>query len=143
MEPCFSCLYLTYCIEYVWKSSLSSVYFKEHNEHNDQEYYWPTIYRAGTAVVSTITSFYHLLDALERTKTNFKSEYKKNITEVKKNIFLINRYAIAKRNLKILRRNCENEQDYYSNFYIHLIYWKKWKEIIMKRHKIIIHVMKV
>ena len=31
-----------------------SVYFKE--LHNEQEYYWPTIYRAGTAVVSTITS---------------------------------------------------------------------------------------
>ena len=29
-----------------------SVYFKE--LHNDQAYYWPTIYRAGTAVVSTI-----------------------------------------------------------------------------------------
>ena len=24
--------------------------------HNVQEYYWPTIYRAGAAVVSTITS---------------------------------------------------------------------------------------
>ena len=32
-----------------------SVYFKE--LHNDQEYYWPTIYWAGAAVVSTITSF--------------------------------------------------------------------------------------
>ena len=31
-----------------------SVYFKE--LHNQQEYYWPTIYRAGAAVVSTITS---------------------------------------------------------------------------------------
>ena len=28
------------------------VYFKE--LHNDQEYYWPTIYRAGEAAVSTI-----------------------------------------------------------------------------------------
>ena len=32
-----------------------SVYFKE--LHNEQEYYWPTIYRAGAAVVATITSF--------------------------------------------------------------------------------------
>ena len=32
-----------------------SVYFKE--LHNDKEYYWPIIYRAGAAVVSTITSF--------------------------------------------------------------------------------------
>ena len=31
-----------------------SVYFKE--LHNEQEYFWPTIYRAGAAVVSTITS---------------------------------------------------------------------------------------
>ena len=31
-----------------------SVYLKE--LHNEQEYYWPTIYRAGAAVVSTITS---------------------------------------------------------------------------------------
>ena len=31
-----------------------SVYFKE--LHNEQECYWPTIYRAGAAVVSTITS---------------------------------------------------------------------------------------
>ena len=31
-----------------------SLYFKE--LHNNQEYYWPTIYRAGAAVVSAITS---------------------------------------------------------------------------------------
>ena len=31
-----------------------NVCFKE--LHNDQEYYWPTTYRAGAAVVSTITS---------------------------------------------------------------------------------------
>ena len=33
-----------------------SVYFKE--LHKEQEYYWPTIYRTGAAVVSTITSRY-------------------------------------------------------------------------------------
>ena len=33
-----------------------SVYFKE--LHNDQEYYWLTIYPAGAAVVSTITSLH-------------------------------------------------------------------------------------
>ena len=32
-----------------------SVYFKE--LHNEQEYYWPTICRAGAAVVSPITSY--------------------------------------------------------------------------------------
>ena len=32
-----------------------SVYFKE--LHNEQECYWPTIYRARAAVVSTITSY--------------------------------------------------------------------------------------
>ena len=31
-----------------------SVYFKE--LHNEQEYYWPTIYIEGAAVVLTITS---------------------------------------------------------------------------------------
>ena len=30
------------------------VYFKE--LHNDQEYYWLTIYRAGAAIMSSITS---------------------------------------------------------------------------------------
>ena len=34
-----------------------SVYFKE--LHNEQEYYCPTIYREGAAVVSTITSVYY------------------------------------------------------------------------------------
>ena len=33
-----------------------SVYFKE--LHNQQEYYCPTIYRMGAAVVSTITSIF-------------------------------------------------------------------------------------
>ena len=33
---------------------MKSVYFKE--PHNEREYYCPTIYRAGKAVVSTITS---------------------------------------------------------------------------------------
>ena len=32
-----------------------SVYFKE-LIHNEQEYYWPTIYRTGAAVVVTVTS---------------------------------------------------------------------------------------
>ena len=32
-----------------------SVYFKK--LHNQQEYYWPTIYRTGAGVVSTITSY--------------------------------------------------------------------------------------
>ena len=87
--------------------------------------------------------FWHHSCQSERTKINFKSLYKKKKNnEIKKIIFSINRYAIGKSNLKILWRNCENEQDNYSN-YIHLIYWKKWKEIIMKRHTVIIHVMKV
>ena len=41
-------------MEYVWKSWLWSVYFKE--LHNDQEYYWLTIYRAGAVqVLLTLT----------------------------------------------------------------------------------------
>ena len=41
-----------------------SVYFKE--LHNDREYYRPTIYSVGAAVVSTITSVYRKLKGLER-----------------------------------------------------------------------------
>ena len=42
-------------MEYVWNDlHYESVYFKE--LHNEQGYYWPTIYRAGATVVSTITS---------------------------------------------------------------------------------------
>ena len=33
-----------------------SIFFKE--LHNEQECYWSTIYRAGAAVVSTITRWY-------------------------------------------------------------------------------------
>ena len=56
METCVSsCFYLSV----VWKMCESlhyeSVYFKE--LHNDQEHYWPTIYRAGAAVEITITSY--------------------------------------------------------------------------------------
>ena len=35
-------------MEYVY------IYFKE--LHNDQEYYWPKLYTAGEAVVSTVTN---------------------------------------------------------------------------------------
>ena len=49
-----SCIYLTYCMEYLWKSSLWIGIFQRATQ--DQEYYWPTIYRAGAAVVSTITN---------------------------------------------------------------------------------------
>ena len=41
-------------MEYVWKSSLWIAIFQR--LLSDQEYYWPTIYRAGAAVVSTISS---------------------------------------------------------------------------------------
>ena len=41
-------------MEYVWKEL-----------HNDQEYYWPTIYRAGAALVSTITNIIKLYKACE------------------------------------------------------------------------------
>ena len=45
-----------------------SVYFKE--LHNKQQYYWPTIYRAGAAVVSTITSLCQIYDKLKRRNWN-------------------------------------------------------------------------
>ena len=67
--------------------------------------------------------------------------YKKNKTEIKKFIFLINRYAIAKK--KILKYYEEIEKMSKIIIPITLIYWKKRKEIIMKRHTVIIHVMKV
>ena len=56
MEPCVSCIYLTYCMEWNMYENLphESIYFEE--LHNAQECYWPTIYRAGAAVESTITS---------------------------------------------------------------------------------------
>ena len=57
MEPCVSCIYLTYCLEYVWKSSLwIGIFQRAEWVHNVQECYWPTMYRAGAAVVSTIIS---------------------------------------------------------------------------------------
>ena len=45
-------------MEYVWKSSLWIGIFQRARtqEHNQQEYYWPTIYKTEAAVVSTITS---------------------------------------------------------------------------------------
>ena len=39
------------------KDRLELVCLKE--LHNQQEYYWPTIYTTGAAVVSTITSYYY------------------------------------------------------------------------------------
>ena len=49
-----------------------SVYFKE--LHNQQEYYWPTIYRTGAAVVSTITSVllfgYNRIGVINQTPVN-------------------------------------------------------------------------
>ena len=45
-----------------------SVYFKE--LHNQQEYYWPTIYKTGAAVVSTIKQ---LLDEVERDIMNYQN----------------------------------------------------------------------
>ena len=48
--PYLSHLLYGICVNIIMKS----VYFKE--LHNEQEYYCPTIYRAGAVVVSTITS---------------------------------------------------------------------------------------
>ena len=65
MKPCVSCIYFTYCMQYVWKSSLwIGIYFKE--LHNEQGYYWPTIYRAWAAVVSTITSVIYKISKIVR-----------------------------------------------------------------------------
>ena len=47
---------LTYCIVICVKIFIMTRYISKSytGAHNDQAYYWPTIYRAGTAVVSTI-----------------------------------------------------------------------------------------
>ena len=50
--PVFISLLYGICVESL---HYESVYFKE--LPNDQEYYWPTIYRAGAAVEITITSY--------------------------------------------------------------------------------------
>ena len=56
MEPCVCCFY-----SHLLYGNMSEnlqyelVYFKE--LHNEQEYYWPAIHKAGVALVSTITSY--------------------------------------------------------------------------------------
>ena len=54
-----TCAFPVFITPIVWNMCenlhYESVYFKE--LHNEQEYYWPTIYRAGAAVVSTITNY--------------------------------------------------------------------------------------
>ena len=54
----WNCVHGTFISPIVWNMCenlpYESVYFKE--LHNEQECYWPTKYRAGAAVVSTITS---------------------------------------------------------------------------------------
>ena len=51
-------LFLVFISPIVWNMCehlhYGSVYFKE--LHNEQDYYWPTIYKTGAAVMSTITS---------------------------------------------------------------------------------------
>ena len=56
MEPCVSWIYISPQLYGICVNTfiLNSVYFKE--LHNEQQYYCPTIYRAGAAVVSIITS---------------------------------------------------------------------------------------
>ena len=72
-----------------------SVYFKE--VHNDQEYYRPTIYRAGAAVVSTITSLlnsdgtiqmYYKIQVIKNqqcvknTRSSIKQQLQKNFLKI-------------------------------------------------------------
>ena len=59
-------------MEYVWKSSLWIGIFQRPTQ--PQEYYWPTIYRTGAAVVSTITSVllfgYNRIGVINQTPVN-------------------------------------------------------------------------
>ena len=54
MDPCVFCYYLAYCME---RENLQyeSIYFKE--LHNDREYYRPTIYSAGAAVIKNVNYY--------------------------------------------------------------------------------------
>ena len=62
MEPCVSCIHCVFISPIVWNMyenlHYESVYFKE--LQNESEYHWPTIYRTGAVVVSTITSLQHI-----------------------------------------------------------------------------------
>ena len=51
MEPCVSCIYLTYCMEYVWTSSLWIGIFQRATQGASR-----ILYTGRAAVVSTITS---------------------------------------------------------------------------------------
>ena len=55
MEPCVSCIYLTYYIEYVWKSSLWIGLFQRATQRA-RMLLTDNIQRGGSCVVSTITS---------------------------------------------------------------------------------------
>ena len=65
LKLCMSCawnlnvsrIYLTYCMEYVWKSSFRIGIFQRATQQ--VRMLWPTLYRTGAAVVSTITSRYY------------------------------------------------------------------------------------
>ena len=57
-EPCISCAYfhLLYgmCVKiFIMNRYISKSYMTTNN-------YWPTIYRQGTAVLSTITTYYNI-----------------------------------------------------------------------------------
>ena len=62
MEPCVSCIHCVFISPIVWNMyenlHYESVYFKE--LQNESEYHWPTVYRTGAVVVSTITSLQHI-----------------------------------------------------------------------------------
>ena len=61
LESCVCRFYLTYCMFYVWKRSTWIVLFQRAYTKTKATI-WPTKYRAGAAVVSTITKrFYSLL----------------------------------------------------------------------------------
>ena len=55
MEACVSCFYLSLLYGKCVKIFIMNPYISK-ELHNDQEYYWPTTYRAEAAVVSNCTS---------------------------------------------------------------------------------------
>ena len=62
MEPCFTCFYLTFCMEYVLKEL-----------HNDQEYYWPTIYRRRAGAAPSSETQGQSVGSGERARRKFSS----------------------------------------------------------------------
>ena len=92
-----------------------SVFFKE--LHNQQEYYWPTIYRTGAAVVSTITSYStHYLIGQNRGLSGLKSIWPVIITGDLLCVIFRLCCAISLKNIDRLNYRIQGHFSNYSNW---------------------------